>query len=51
MAKVPLGARVEPETKRALQKAAKEEMRPLSHLVEVILLKWLDARKKRAKGK
>jgi hypothetical protein len=50
MAKVPLGARVEPGTKAAMQRAAKQEKRPLSQLVEVILLDWLEARKmKRAK--
>jgi hypothetical protein len=45
MAKIPLGARVEPETKAAMQKAARQERRPLSQLVEVILLEWLEARK------
>jgi hypothetical protein len=47
MAKVPLGARVEPGTKAAMQRAAKQEKRPLSQLVEVILLDWLKDRKKK----
>jgi hypothetical protein len=47
MVKVPLGARVEPEVKVAIEKAAKLERRSLSSLVEVILLDWLEGRKKR----
>jgi hypothetical protein len=47
MVKVPLGARVEPEVKAAIEKAAKQEKRSLTAQVEVILLEWLDARKKR----
>jgi hypothetical protein len=47
MAKIPLGARVEPAVKAAIEKAAKQEVRSLSSLVEKILVDWLDARKKR----
>jgi hypothetical protein len=47
MAKIPLGARVEPAVKAAIKKAAKQEVRSLSSLVEKILVDWLDARKKR----
>jgi hypothetical protein len=45
--KIPLGARVEPGVKAAIQKAAKQERRSLSSLVEVILLDWLEARKRK----
>jgi hypothetical protein len=41
--KVPLGARVEPPVKAALAKAAKKDKRPLSVLVEIILIDWLKA--------
>jgi hypothetical protein len=47
MAKIPLGARVEPTMKAALENAAKQERRTLTAQVEVILAEWLDARKKR----
>jgi hypothetical protein len=47
MSKIPLGARVEPAMKDALEKAAKQEKRTLTAQVEVILAEWLDARKKR----
>jgi hypothetical protein len=46
--KIPLGVRVEPEMKAALEKAAKQEKRTLTAQVEVILQEWLDARKKKA---
>jgi hypothetical protein len=45
--KIPLGARVDPAVKKSLEKAAKEEVRSMSSLVEKILVDWLDARKKR----
>jgi hypothetical protein len=47
MTKIPLGARVEPEIKAAVEKAAKQERRTLTAQVEMILEEWLDARKKR----
>jgi len=47
MVKIPLGARVEPEVKAAIEKAAKQERRSLSSLVEVILSDWLEGKKKR----
>lgn len=37
----PIGFRVEPELKDALEKAAKEDRRSLSSLVEIILIDWL----------
>jgi hypothetical protein len=47
MVKIPLGARVEPPVKAAIEKAAKQERRSLSSLVELILLDWLEGRKKK----
>jgi hypothetical protein len=44
--KIPLGARVEPEVKKALEKAAEQEKRSLNAQVEVILAEWLATRKK-----
>lgn len=42
MAKTPsLGVRVQPETKDALDRAAKDDMRSVSSLVEKILTEWL----------
>lgn len=42
MTKTPsLGIRVQPETKVALEKAAKEDLRSVSSLVEKILVEWL----------
>jgi hypothetical protein len=42
MPKTPsLGVRVEPETKAALEKAAKDDLRSVSSLVEKILVQWL----------
>jgi len=42
MPKTPsLGVRVQPETKAALEKAAKDDMRSVSSLVEKILVEWL----------
>jgi hypothetical protein len=44
MGKTPsLGVRVQPETKRALEKAAKADLRSVSSLVEKILTEWLRA--------
>lgn len=40
----PLGVRMAPETKAALDRAAKEEVRSLSSLIEKILVDWLKAR-------
>jgi hypothetical protein len=47
MVKVPLGARVDPAVKTAIEKAAKQERRSLTAQVEVILLDWLKARKQK----
>jgi hypothetical protein len=42
MPKTPsLGIRVFPETKQALEKAAKDDMRSMSSLAEKILVAWL----------
>ncbi|WP_204165295.1 hypothetical protein [Methylobacterium radiodurans] len=42
MAKTPsLGIRVQPETKVALEQAAKDDLRSVSSLVEKILVEWL----------
>ncbi len=42
MAKTPsLGVRVQPETKAALEKAAKDDVRSVSSLIEKILIEWL----------
>lgn len=42
MAKLPsLGIRVQPETKEALEMAAKDDLRSISSLVEKILTDWL----------
>jgi hypothetical protein len=49
MPKIPLGARVEPAVKAAIEKAAKQEVRSLSSLVEKILVDWLADRKKKLK--
>lgn len=48
MTKIPLGARVDPAVKTAIERAAKQERRSLSSLVEVILLDWLEGRSKEA---
>jgi len=45
MPKIPLGARVDPATKAAIEKAAKKETRSLSNLVELILVDWLRQKK------
>lgn len=37
----PLGFRVEPETKAALEQAAKDDKRSVSALVEIVLVEWL----------
>ena len=45
MTKTPsLGIRVQPETKAALEKAAKDDVRSTSSLVEKILTEWLKAK-------
>ncbi|MFG1414059.1 ribbon-helix-helix protein, CopG family [Xanthobacter sp. VTT E-85241] len=45
MGKTPsLGVRVQPETKAALEKAAKEDVRSVSSLIEKILTDWLRER-------
>ncbi len=42
MAKTPsLGVRVQPETKAALEKAAKDDLRSVSSLIEKVLIEWL----------
>jgi hypothetical protein len=42
MGKTPsLGVRVQPETKAALEKAAKDDLRSVSSLIEKILVEWL----------
>jgi hypothetical protein len=42
MGKTPsLGVRVQPATKAALEKAAAEDLRTVSSLVEKILIEWL----------
>ncbi len=40
----PLGVRVQPETKAALEKAAKSDVRSVSSLIEKILVDWLKAK-------
>lgn len=45
MTKTPsLGVRVHPETKAALERAAKDDMRSVSSLIEKILVEWLRAK-------
>lgn len=39
----PLGFRVQPEVKEALEKAAKSDHRSVSSLVEKVLVEWLQA--------
>jgi hypothetical protein len=41
----PLGFRVDPELKAALEKAANDDSRSVSSLVQKILTEWLKARK------
>jgi hypothetical protein len=42
MGKTPsLGVRVQPDTKAALDKAAKDDLRSVSSLIEKILVEWL----------
>lgn len=42
MRKTPsLGVRLQPETKEALERAAKDDLRSISSLVEKILVLWL----------
>lgn len=38
----PLGFRVEAEVKEALEKAAKDDRRSVSSLVEKVLVEWLE---------
>jgi len=38
---LPVSIRLNPETKAALEKAAKDDMRSLSSLLEKILVEWL----------
>ena len=40
----PLGVRFNPETKAALDKAARDEDRSLSNLIERIVAEWLRAK-------
>jgi hypothetical protein len=40
----PLGVRVSPDTKAAIERAAKTDMRSVSSLVEKILVDWLKVR-------
>jgi hypothetical protein len=47
--KIPLGARVEPPLKKALERAAREESRSLSGLVEKILADWIKERREARK--
>lgn len=45
MAKViPLGARVQPQVKEALERAAKDDARSMSSMAEKILTDWLRER-------
>ena len=45
MIKTPsLGIRVQPETKVALERAAKDDLRSVSSLIEKILVEWLRAK-------
>lgn len=37
----PIGFRLTPEVKEAIEKAAKDDMRSVSSLVEKILVEWL----------
>ena len=51
MIKTPsLGIRVQPETKVALERAAKDDLRSVSSLIEKILVEWLRAKGYLAKG-
>jgi hypothetical protein len=45
--KIPLGTRVEPAMKAALEKVADREKRSLTAQVEIILAEWLATRDKR----
>lgn len=40
----PLGFRIEPEIKEALVKAAKDDHRSVSSLVELVIERWLKGR-------
>jgi len=39
-----LGVRVQPDTKAALEKAAQDDLRSVSSLIEKILVEWLRAK-------
>lgn len=39
----PLGVRLEPDTRAAIEKAAADDRRPLSSMIEKILVEWLRA--------
>ena len=40
----PLGVRLQPETKAALERAAKDDMRSQAAMIEKILVEWLRER-------
>jgi hypothetical protein len=40
----PLGIRVQPEVKAALERAAKDDLRSVSSLIEKVLIEWLRAK-------
>ena len=40
-----IGTRLDPEVVKELQKIAEEEHRPISNLLRLIILDWLDYRK------
>jgi len=46
-----LGVRVQPDTKAALDKAAKDDLRSVSSLIEKILVEWLRENGYLKKGK
>ncbi len=41
-----VGTRLDPEIVKVLQKIAEEEHRPMGNLLRLIILDWLDYRKK-----
>lgn len=41
MAKIPLNVRIDPELRKQLQVIAKQHNRPLSNLVETVLLEYV----------
>lgn len=40
----PIGFRIDPEVKKALERAAKDDMRSMSSLIEKVLVEWLRER-------